>query len=80
MHRRRPRRARTPLLHLRLTVLADRNCVSGCEVFSGAVKDLHLGTLIGTRTAGIVGRPRTRGRLLNDGSALGLPTARGPQG
>jgi hypothetical protein len=30
---------------------------SGCDAFSGAVKDLHLGTLVGTRTAGIVAGP-----------------------
>jgi carboxyl-terminal processing protease len=28
----------TPLLHLPLVVLTDRNCVSACEAFSGAVK------------------------------------------
>ena len=50
----------------------DRNCVSACEAFSGAVKDLRLGTLVGTRTAGIVSGPAD-GYLLDDGSALGLP-------
>ena len=35
----------TPLLQLPLVVLTDRNCVSACEAFSAAVKDLHLGTL-----------------------------------
>jgi carboxyl-terminal processing protease len=64
--------ASTPLLHLPLVVLTDRNCVSGCEEFSGAVKDLHLGTLIGTRTAGIVAGPAT-GWALDDGSQLALP-------
>jgi carboxyl-terminal processing protease len=64
--------AAIPLLHLHLAVLADRNCVSACDEFSGAVKDLHLGTLIGTRTAGIVaGHPATW--VLDDGSVLGLP-------
>src|SRR6185437_8351317 len=47
-----------PLLHLPLVVLTDRNCASACDAFSGAVKDLRLGTLIGTRTAGIVAAPR----------------------
>ena len=68
--------ASIPLLHLPLAVLIDRNCVSGCEVFSGAVKDLHLGTLIGTRTAGIV----AGGALpwvLDDGSVLALPPRHG---
>jgi carboxyl-terminal processing protease len=64
--------ASTPLLHLPLAVLTTHNCVSGCEVFSGAVKDLHLGTLIGARSAGII----AGGALpwvLDDGSQLGLP-------
>ena len=46
-----------PLLHLPLVVLTDRNCASACDAFSGAVKDLRLGTLVGTRTAGIVAAP-----------------------
>ena len=61
-----------PLLHLRLVVLTDRNCVSACDAFSGAVKDLRLGTLVGTRTAGIVSGPAA-GYLLDDGSLLDLP-------
>jgi len=64
--------ASTPLLHLPLVVLTSRNCFSACEAFSGAVKDLHLGTLVGTRTAGIVSGPLS-GYLLDDGSVLGLP-------
>jgi carboxyl-terminal processing protease len=61
-----------PLLHLRLVVLTDRNCVSACDAFSGAVKGLRLGTLVGTRTGGIVSGPAD-GYLLDDGSLLGLP-------
>lgn len=61
-----------PLLHLPLVVLTDRNCVSACDAFSGAVKDLRLGTLVGTRTAGIVAGPAA-GYLLDDGSMLGFP-------
>jgi carboxyl-terminal processing protease len=61
-----------PLLHLPLVVLTDRNCASACEAFSGAVKDLRLGTLVGTRTAGIVSGPADD-YLLNDGSLLSLP-------
>jgi carboxyl-terminal processing protease len=61
-----------PLLHLRLVVLTDRNCVSLCDAFAAAVKDLHLGTLVGTRTAGIVSGPAA-GYMLNDGSVLALP-------
>jgi carboxyl-terminal processing protease len=62
----------TPLLHLPLVVLTDRNCASGCDAFSGAVKDLRLGTLVGTRTSGIVAGPAA-GWVLDDGSELGLP-------
>jgi carboxyl-terminal processing protease len=64
--------ASIPLLHLPLAVLTDRNCFSACEAFSGAVKDLRLGTLIGTRTGGIVAGPAAS-YLLDDGSVLGLP-------
>ena len=66
--------ASTPLLRLPLAVLTDRNCLSACEAFSGAVKDLHLGTVIGTRTAGIVAGPGLAWAL-DDGSTLGLPAA-----
>jgi len=61
-----------PLLHLPLVVLTDRNCASACDAFSGAVKDLRLGTLVGTRTSGIVSAPAA-GYLLDDGSLLALP-------
>jgi carboxyl-terminal processing protease len=64
--------ASTPLLHLPLVVLTDRNCASGCDAFSGAVKDLHLGTLVGTRTSGIVAGPAAIW-LLDDGSQLQMP-------
>lgn len=62
----------TPLLHLPLVVLTDRDCASACDAFSRAVKDLHLGILIGTRTSGIVAGPAT-GYILDDGSELILP-------
>jgi carboxyl-terminal processing protease len=61
-----------PLLHLRLVVLTDRNCASACDAFSGAVKDLRLGTLVGTRTAGIVAAPAAA-YLLDDASLIILP-------
>ncbi len=61
-----------PLLHLPLVVLTDRNCVSACDAFSGAVKDLGLGTLVGTRTAGILSGPAAP-YLLDDASLLTLP-------
>jgi carboxyl-terminal processing protease len=62
-----------PLLHLPLVVLTDRNCASACDAFSGAVKDLHLGNLVGTRTAGVVAGPAAEW-LLDDGSLLSLPS------
>jgi carboxyl-terminal processing protease len=61
-----------PLLHLPLVVLTDRNCASACDAFSGAVKDLRLGTLVGTRTAGIVSAPAAA-YLLDDASLIILP-------
>ena len=61
-----------PLLHLPLVVLTDRNCVSACDAFSGAVKDLRVGTLVGTRTSGIVTGP-AMGFVLDDGSVLSMP-------
>ena len=47
-----------PLVNLRLVALTDRGCASACDSFSSAVKDLKLGTLVGTRTAGIVSAGR----------------------
>ncbi|MFI6290803.1 S41 family peptidase [Nonomuraea sp. NPDC050790] len=61
-----------PLLDLPLVVLTDRGCASACDAFSAAVKDLELGKLVGTRTAGIVSGP-AGGFLLDDGSVLELP-------
>ena len=66
--------SKMPLLHLPLAVLTDRACVSACDQFAAAVKDLHLGTLIGTRTAGATGAAAVFSRILNDGSALQLTT------
>jgi carboxyl-terminal processing protease len=61
-----------PLLHLKLVVLTDRNCASACDAFSAAVKDLHLGMLVGDRTAGGVAGP-ARAYWLDDGSLLLMP-------
>jgi carboxyl-terminal processing protease len=61
-----------PLLHLPLVVLIDRDCISACDAFAGAVKDLRLGTLVGTRTAGLASGPATAYQL-DDGSLLYLP-------
>jgi carboxyl-terminal processing protease len=62
-----------PLLNLPLVALVDRACASACDDFSAAVKDLGLGTLVGTRTAGGVAGPAGR-YLLDDNSLLLLPT------
>jgi carboxyl-terminal processing protease len=64
-----------PLLHLPLIVLTDRNCASACDAFSGAVKDLRLGTLVGTRTSGLVAAPAAA-YLLDDASLVILPATR----
>jgi carboxyl-terminal processing protease len=61
-----------PLVNLPLVVLTDRGCASACDSFSSTVKDLKLGTIVGTRTAGAVSGPGA-GFLLNDGSLIGLP-------
>ncbi|MER6827038.1 S41 family peptidase [Streptosporangium sp. NPDC000563] len=61
-----------PLLGLPLVALTDRNCASACDSFTSTVKDLRLGTLVGTRTAGAVSGPGA-GYLLDDGSVLILP-------
>jgi carboxyl-terminal processing protease len=59
----------TPLLNLPLVVLTSSMCASACDAFSGAVKDLKLGKLVGARTQGIVaGLPR--GYTLDDNSTL----------
>jgi carboxyl-terminal processing protease len=61
-----------PLLNLPLVALTDRNCASACDSFASTVKDLHLGTLVGSRTAGLVSGPALP-YLLDDNSALTLP-------
>ncbi|GAB1819060.1 S41 family peptidase [Herbidospora sp. RD11066] len=61
------------LLHLPLVVLADRGCASTCEHFASAVKDLHLGRLVGTRTAGMISGP-VQTYLLANNTLLHLPT------
>ena len=62
-----------PLLHQPLVVLTDRRCVSACDAFTGAIRDLGLGKIVGARTGGKVAGPAS-GYLLNDGSALGIPS------
>jgi len=62
-----------PLLNQPLVVLTDRYCASACDAFSDAVRDLHIGQLVGTRTAGLIAG-LANGYLLDDNSALGLPS------
>jgi carboxyl-terminal processing protease len=60
------------LLNLPLTVLTDRSCASACEHFSSAVKDLRIGQLVGTRTAGVISGP-AQPYLLSNNTTLGFP-------
>ncbi|MFF3444997.1 S41 family peptidase [Streptosporangium sp. NPDC002721] len=60
------------LLRLPLVVLVDRGCASACEHFSSAVKDLRLGQLAGTRTAGLVSGP-AGSYLLSNNTLLSFP-------
>lgn len=60
------------LLNLPVVTLIDRGCASACDMFASGVKDLHLGALVGTRTAGEVSGPADSYQL-EDGSGLSLP-------
>ncbi|MEV0196759.1 S41 family peptidase [Nonomuraea sp. NPDC050691] len=60
------------LLNLPLMVLTDRSCASACEHFSSAVKDLHAGGLVGTRTAGVISGP-AQPYLLRNNTTLSFP-------
>jgi carboxyl-terminal processing protease len=61
-----------PLLKLPFIALTDRRCASACDSFSSAVKDLKLGKLVGTRTAGAVSGPG-EAYALDNGTGLMLP-------
>ncbi|MFI6921800.1 S41 family peptidase [Nonomuraea spiralis] len=60
------------LFNLPLMVLTDRSCASACEHFSSAVKDLRLGRLVGTRTAGVISGP-SQPYLLSNNTSLSFP-------
>jgi carboxyl-terminal processing protease len=60
------------LLNLPFVALTDRRCASACDSFTSSVKDLKLGTLVGTRTAGAVSGPGEPW-VLDNGSMLMLP-------
>ncbi|MBB5084057.1 S41 family peptidase [Nonomuraea endophytica] len=64
------------LLKLPFVALTDRRCASACDSFSSAVKDLKLGTLVGTRTAGMVSGPGEMYKLDN-GTLVMLPKYHG---
>ncbi|WP_439680992.1 S41 family peptidase [Embleya sp. MST-111070] len=66
----------TPLLHLPMVTLTDDGCASACEAFATGVKDLHLGTLIGTRTAGVNSGPARLYALADNTSAIRFPSQR----
>ncbi|MGP3919092.1 S41 family peptidase [Nonomuraea sp. 10N515B] len=60
------------LLDLPLVVLTDRSCASACEHVSSAVKDLRIGQVVGTRTAGVISGP-AQAYLLSNNTRLGFP-------
>ncbi|MEV4020403.1 S41 family peptidase [Nonomuraea angiospora] len=60
------------LVNLPLVVLTDRSCASACEHFSSAVKDLRIGQLVGTRTAGVISGP-AQPYLLSNNTTLSFP-------
>ncbi|MEV0829074.1 S41 family peptidase [Nonomuraea rubra] len=60
------------LVGLPLAVLIDRSCASACEHVSSAVKDLRIGRLVGTRTAGVISGP-AQPYLLADNTTLSFP-------
>jgi carboxyl-terminal processing protease len=62
------------LLHLPLVVLTDRTCASACDAFCAAVRDLRLGPLVGTRTAGS-SSGIAADYLMADNSLLRLPSS-----
>lgn len=64
------------LLGLPLALLTSRGCPSACDAFSAAVRDLDLGPIVGTRTAGTVSG-ESRSHVLDDGSEMLLPFSRG---
>lgn len=71
---------RVSLLHKPIVVLIDAGSASSSELVAGAVRDYHLGMLVGTRTAGAIAGAEFYG--LSDGSGLEVTVDRvlGPLG
>jgi carboxyl-terminal processing protease len=65
---------KVPLLHLPVVVLIDSGSASSSEIVATAVRDYHLGALVGMRTAGALGGAEFFG--LNDGSGMEVTEAR----
>ncbi|WP_335988646.1 S41 family peptidase [Glycomyces sp. MUSA5-2] len=65
-----------PLLNLPMATLVDDGCASACEVFATGVKDLGLGALVGTRTAGANSGPALEYALDDGVSLIRLPSHR----
>jgi carboxyl-terminal processing protease len=63
------------LLHQPLVVLTNRRCASACDAFAGAIRDLSIGPLVGTRTAGAIAGAASP-YVLNDGSLLAITEQR----
>jgi carboxyl-terminal processing protease len=66
--------ATMPLIQVPLVVLIDRGCASACDVTAAAIRDLHLGRLVGERTAGDAAGP-AEPWFLADGGILEIPVA-----
>jgi carboxyl-terminal processing protease len=63
-----------PLLRVPLVVLTDAGSASSSELVAGAVRDLHAGLVVGTRTAGALAGAEFYG--LSDGSGLEITEVR----
>ena len=70
-----------PLLQRPVVLLVDGASLSAADQTSAAFRDLHVGRLVGERTAGVVAGP-ARPFALDDGSILAITTGfnRGPNG
>ncbi len=64
-----------PLLHQPLVVLTGRRCISACDAFTEAVRELGIGKIVGMRTGGDVAGSAA-GYSLDDSSILAITTMR----